>query len=101
MHIRPSHGKLQLTLTDLDELAAPLHECLNLREYGIQTEIPLLRVLLAYGRCHLIVDLSPLASTRNGILEILNALLHIAIEHVVHVDLFLASFDDFVADLMQ
>lgn len=101
MHIGAPHSELQLSLTDFDKLAAPLDECLDLCKYGIQAEVPLLGVLLSNGRCHLIVDLPPLASAGNRVLQVLNALLHIAIQHIVHVDLLLASFNDFIADFVQ
>ena len=49
----------------------------------------------------LVVDLSPLAATVNCIIEVLDALFDIPLEHVIHVNLGFTSLNDLVADLIE
>mmetsp|Transcript_20727 Transcript_20727/g.31791 ORF Transcript_20727/g.31791 Transcript_20727/m.31791 type:complete len:265 (-) Transcript_20727:1168-1962(-) len=94
-------GELQLAFTDLHEVFATLDEGFVLGEDGlIGVQLPgstggvLLNHLL-----HLEADSLPLTAAVDALLEVSHALLDVALEHVVLVDLGAASLDDLVADL--
>ena len=94
-------GKLQLPLADLDQLRAPLHEGLHRGENRVGHEAPLAGLGGADYVGKLVIDLPPPLAAVDCVVKVLDALLHIAVEHVVDVYLGLAALDDLVGNLVE
>jgi hypothetical protein len=94
-------GELQLSLADFDEFGAPLHEGLDGGKDGVGDEGPLAFFSGVDDVGEAIIDLSPSFSALDGVVEILDALFNVSVEHVVDVDLGLAALDYLVRDLVQ
>lgn len=97
-------GELKLALANFHEIFASLDKCLVLSENGlILVQVPQIsfrRVLFDHILMMLANNL-PLLTAVNTLLKIIHALLDIARQHVILVDLGTALSDDLVADLRQ
>ena len=104
--VRSFSSKLQLAFTDFCQLSATLHECFHLCENRVVIEIPstlwctFFDLFVNQFGCSL-VDFFPFLSAFNGVLKILDALFNIPIKHIRYINLWFASLNNFIWDLMQ
>ena len=96
--------ELHLALADLEQVAAPLHEGVDLREDGRLVELPVARVVgggARDGQSGAAVDALPRHAARDRLLEGNHGAVHVAVEDFRQRDLGTAPRDDLVGDLAQ
>ena len=96
--------ELDLALAHLEQVAAALHERVDLRKDRRVVEVP---VLLRVGRrlldrvARALVHPLPLHAARDALLEAAHRALDVAVEDLLELDLGAAAVDDLVRDLAQ
>ena len=101
MIVSSFESKLKLSLAYLNELGAPLDECLNRSKDRVRAKIPLPAFSFIDDLKKFIIDFSPSFTALDGILQIFNAFLYITIEHVIDVDVGFAPLDYLIWNFIQ